>query len=200
MGRQACKRTLCRGMMPTGLLRVGLLMGGLLMGGCAADRPDVNAPSSSDMTLTSTAFVAEGLIPAKFTCDGENISPALAWNPPPTGTKSLALVVEDSDAPSQTFIHWVLYDLPPDIHRLPEKVLPQPFLKQGGVQGKSSFGQYGYGGPCPPNGTHQYIFKLYALNQIMDLPPGTTQADLLKAMQSHILAKAYLAGKYTRQK
>lgn len=180
----------------------------LFMVGCAGgDRPGTNIVSSSSpdpsvktMTLTSKAFASEGLIPAKFTCDGENISPALEWNPPPAGTKSLALIVEDPDAPGQTFIHWVLYDLPPDTRQLPEKVVSQPFLKQGGMQGKSSFGKYGYGGPCPPSGTHRYIFKLYALDQAMDLPPGTTQTDLVNAMQNHILAETSLTGKYTRRK
>jgi len=151
------------------------------------------------MALTSPDFAAESLIPAKFTCDGENISPALKWNQPPIGTKSLALIVEDPDAPGQTFVHWVLYDLPPDTRQLPERVEPQPFLKQGGLQSKSSFGKYGYGGPCPPQGMHRYIFKLYALDKLIDLPPGITQADLIKAMQSHILAETKLTGKYKRK-
>jgi hypothetical protein len=122
----------------------------------------------------------------------------LQWDQPPIQTKSLALIVEDPDAPGQTFTHWVLYDLPPDTRQLPEKISPQPFLQTGGLQGKSSFGKYGYGGPCPPSGTHRYLFKLYALDQILDLPPGTTQADLVKAMQGHVLAEAKLTGNYAR--
>jgi Raf kinase inhibitor-like YbhB/YbcL family protein len=169
-----------------------------LMLGCS-DRSDsgLSAPSAT-LILSSTAFAPESLMPSKFTCDGENISPALKWNQPPIGTKSFALIMEDPDALGQTFTHWVLYDLPPDIRQLPEKVIPQPFLKEGGLQGKTSFGKYGYGGPCPPNGTHQYVFKLYALDQAIDLPPGTPQADLMKSIQNHILAEAKLTGKYAR--
>ncbi|MBI4782422.1 MAG: YbhB/YbcL family Raf kinase inhibitor-like protein [Oscillatoriophycideae cyanobacterium NC_groundwater_1537_Pr4_S-0.65um_50_18] len=177
-----------------------MLVTGVITGCALGDRP-VESPSpvlSSQFRLTSPVFADESLIPAKFTCDGENISPMLQWDQPPTQTKSLALIVEDPDAPGQTFTHWVLYDLPPDTRQLPEKVSPQPFLQAGGLQGKSSFGKYGYGGPCPPSGTHRYLFKLYALDQILDLPPGTTQTDLVEAMQGHVLAEAKLTGKYAR--
>jgi Raf kinase inhibitor-like YbhB/YbcL family protein len=184
----------------SGVLLMGLLMG-LIMVGCAlGDRltPPASSPVPQTMVLTSSAFAANGSIPSKYTCDGENISPSLAWDQPPAATQSLALVVEDPDAPHKSFSHWVLYDLPPNLRQLPEKILPVPFLNQGGVQGKSGFGKFGYGGPCPPSGTHRYRFKLYALDQVMDLPPGATQADLIKAMQGHVLAGAELTGNYVR--
>jgi Raf kinase inhibitor-like YbhB/YbcL family protein len=178
----------------------GVTLMGLIVVGCASgDRPaSLDSPVPQTMTLTSPAFAANGPIPKQYTCDGENISPILQWDEPPPQTKSLALVVEDPDAPNKTFIHWVLYDLPPNLRQLPEKVLPVPFLKEGGMQGKSSFGKFGYGGPCPPSGSHRYIFKLYALDQALNLPPGSTQADLVKAMQGRVLAGAELTGNYAR--
>ncbi|NJR64633.1 MAG: YbhB/YbcL family Raf kinase inhibitor-like protein [Leptolyngbyaceae cyanobacterium CRU_2_3] len=176
---------------------------GLLLAGCASGSqpptPTSNVPAPKRLILTSPAFATDGVIPTKFTCDGENISPPLKWEPPPPGTQGLSLIVEDPDAPNKTFTHWVVYDLPANVRQLPEKLIPQPFLQGGGMQGKSSFGQYGYGGPCPPSGTHRYVFKLYALDQVMDLPAGTNRSDLIKAMQGHILAEGILTGKYTRQ-
>jgi Raf kinase inhibitor-like YbhB/YbcL family protein len=183
-----------------------LFCGGLvfaLLIGCASAGDRSSLPGSSapqTMKLTSPAFSANGLIPVKYTCDGENISPALSWDTPPKDTRSFALIVTDPDAPSKTFVHWVLYDLPPDLRQLPEQMPAQPFLNIGGLQGKSDFGQYGYRGPCPPNGTHRYVFRLFALNQVMDLPPGTTEADLAKAIEGHTLATAELIGQYARQK
>jgi hypothetical protein len=154
--------------------------------------------SGKTMTLSSAAFAAEGTIPAKYTCDGENLSPALSWDAPPAGTKSLAVLVSDPDAPNKTFVHWVLYDLPPDLRQLPEGVPANPLLSEGGTHGKSDFGKFGYGGPCPPNGNHRYVFKLYALDKLLDLPPGASQAEVIKAMEGHTLAEAELIGRYRR--
>jgi hypothetical protein len=148
--------------------------------------------------LSSSAFDPDGLIPAKYTCDGENRSPALSWDALPAATRGLVLLVSDPDAPGKTFIHWVLYDLPPETRQLPESIKADPILVQGGVQGKSDFGKYGYGGPCPPQGTHRYVFTLYALDTVLDLPPGAKQADVLKAIEGHILAQAELIGRYGR--
>jgi Raf kinase inhibitor-like YbhB/YbcL family protein len=172
-------------------------MGGWLMG-CTPNRsPEIAAPKT--MTLESSAFTPEGLIPSKYTCDGENVSPALRWDEPPDGTQRLVLIVDDPDAPGKTFVHWVLYDLPADIRELPEAMPPDPILLTGGVQGKSDFDRYGYGGPCPPRGTHRYVFKLYAIDTVLDLPPGASKAEVVEAMQGHILAGAELVGKYRRK-
>lgn len=150
------------------------------------------------MNLKSTAFTADGMIPSLYTCDGQDISPALSWDAPPTGTQSLALIVDDPDAPGQIFVHWVLYDLPPEIHQLPQAVPGEPTLPNGGVQGKNDFGNLGYGGPCPPSGIHHYFFKLYALDRELELQSGATKAQLEAAMNGHIIATAELVGRYSR--
>jgi Raf kinase inhibitor-like YbhB/YbcL family protein len=189
------------------------LMGGILLGFIlgSCDRATSIADDSSKgvdelptlktMTLTST-FSPNGLLPAKYSCDGDNISPALSWDAPPTAARSLVLLVNDLDAspaPGKTFAHWVLYDLPPTVRQLPEKLPAQPFLTIGGMQGKNDFGKYGYGGACPPSGTHRYLFRLYALDQPLDLPPGTGKDDVIAAMKGHIVAGAELVGQYSRK-
>lgn len=181
------------------------------MGGCfacisialAACTPQSSdsSPSSSPsvpltMKLESSAFSANGAIPAKYTCKGENVSPALNWDAPPEKTRSLALIMDDPDAPGGTFVHWVLYDLPSNLRELSEAIDPNPILMQGGTQGKNGFRRYGYGGPCPPGGTHRYFFKLYALDTLLDLPPGASKQEVLAAMQGHVLAGAELMGKF----
>lgn len=150
------------------------------------------------MKLESTAFTANGMIPSQYTCDGQDISPPLSWDAPPTGTQSLALIVDDPDAPGQIFVHWVLYDLPPEIHQLPQGVAPQDTLLAGGTQGKNDFGKLGYGGLCPPSGIHRYFFRLYALDRELELKSGATKAQLEAAMNGHILAAAELIGRYSR--
>jgi hypothetical protein len=151
------------------------------------------------MHLESPAFFIGGEIPFKYTCDGDNISLPLNWHTPPGGTTSFALIVEDPDALNATFTHWLVYDLPANILHLPEGVANEPKLPDGGVHGENDFGQLGYGGPCPPNGTHRYFFKLYALDQLLGLPPGASKAQVLAAMEGHILADVELMGRYTRQ-
>jgi Raf kinase inhibitor-like YbhB/YbcL family protein len=161
------------------------------------------------MTLESNAFQANGFIPAKYTCNptpktatpGTGISPPLQWNTPPTGVKSLVLIVDDPDAPGGTFTHWVLYNLPATVRQLPEAVPTQPTLLQpkeinGAMQGKNDFGDIGYSGPCPPNGTHRYVFKLYALDQKLTLPASAIKAQVISAMDGHMLATAELVGRY----
>lgn len=152
------------------------------------------------MKLESSAFEASGSIPPKYTCDRENISPPLRWDEPPAGTQSLALICDDPDAPVGTFLHWLLYDLPPETRQIPEAVPAVAKLPAGGVQGKNDFRKQGYGGPCPPSGTHRYFFKLYALDKKLALEPGATKAQLLKAMEGHVLASAELVGRYARQR
>ena len=155
-------------------------------------------PVAKTMKIESTAFTADGMIPSLYTCDGQDISPDLHWDAPPTGTQSRALIVDDPDAPGEIFVHWVLYDLPPEIHQLPKAIAPQADLPGGGVQGKNDFGNLGYGGPCPPNGIHRYFFKLYALDRQLGLKSGATKAQLEAAMNGHILAAAELIGRYAR--
>lgn len=153
----------------------------------------------SAMKLESDAFSSNGTIPPKYTCDGENISPPLKWDQPPIGTKTFALIVDDPDAPGHTFVHWVLYDLPADTRQLSEGIISQSILSNGGAQGKNDFSRLGYGGACPPNGTHRYFFKLYALDRILGLAAGVTKDKVVAAMDGHILETAELMGRYARQ-
>jgi len=150
--------------------------------------------------LTSPGFGEGGMIPRENTCDGRDISPELQWAAVPEGSQSLALIVDDPDAPSGTFVHWVLYNLPPDRHELTENMPHDEILPNGARQGINDFGRIGYGGPCPPSGTHRYYFTLYALDTDLDLPAGETKARLLEAMDNHVLAKGQLMGKYQRQR
>ena len=149
--------------------------------------------------LTSAAFAEAGFIPAKHTCDGEDASPPLKWSGVPAGTKSLALICDDPDAPMGTWVHWVLYGLPPSVTELPEKVPAAETLTDGARQGVNDFKRVGYGGPCPPpGGPHRYFFKLYAVDAETSLKPGATKKELLRAMEGHILAEGQLMGKYKR--
>ena len=142
------------------------------------------------LTLTSAAFREGEHIPAKYTCDGENINPQLEFGNIPKETQSLALIMEDPDAPNGTFTHWLIWDLPV-LHTIMEG-------EAHGPQGKNDFGDNNYGGPCPPNGTHRYYFRLYALSQKINLPEGASKEELLKAIEPVKLAKAELMGKYNR--
>jgi Raf kinase inhibitor-like YbhB/YbcL family protein len=147
--------------------------------------------------LESAAFRAGGFIPRKYTCNGDNLSPALTWTAAPVGTKSLALIVADPDAPSGTWIHWIVYNVPPSAHGLPEGVPKTGEIEGGTRQGTSSFQNVGYGGPCPPPGDpHHYHFMLYALNAPLRLNAGATREQVDDAMKGHILAKTELVGLY----
>jgi Raf kinase inhibitor-like YbhB/YbcL family protein len=149
--------------------------------------------------VRSSAFKEGGMIPKHYTSDGQNISPPLEWGAVPGGTESLALVVDDPDAPTGTWVHWVLFNLPADIKKLPENVSPEKVLPNGAKQGINDFQQIGYGGPCPPKGTHRYYFKLYALETSLDIEPGITKADLMEAIEEYVLAVGTLIGKYQRK-
>lgn len=148
--------------------------------------------------LSSPAFAHGDAIPATYSCDGEDISPPLQWQNVPEGTESLALIMDDPDAPRGMWVHWVLYDIPPETSELPENVTPADSLPGGGSQGNSSWNRVGYGGPCPPRGSHRYFFKLYALDTSLNLDPGATKEQLLAAMEGHILAQGELVGTYAR--
>ena len=150
--------------------------------------------------LTSSAFTEGADIPTKYTCDGEDFSPPLSWTGTPQGTRNIALVVDDPDAPGGTWVHWVLYGIPPDMQELPENIPDSELAALGGSKGKNDFGDLGYGGPCPPRGTpHRYYFKLYALDTELSLGIGVEKEDLLSAMDRHILASGQLMGKYQRR-
>jgi hypothetical protein len=150
-------------------------------------------------SVQSSGFSHGGDIPRKFTCDGPDLAPALSWTDPPAGTQSLALIVDDPDAPVGVWVHWVLYDMPTSVRELPEGVPKKDALENGARQGRNDFGRLGYGGPCPPPGKpHRYYFKLYALDSPTGLKSGATKAELEIAMRGHVLAQAELMGRYKR--
>jgi Raf kinase inhibitor-like YbhB/YbcL family protein len=148
--------------------------------------------------LSSDAFEPGGEIPAQFSCDGEDLSPDLTWEGEPPGTASLALIMDDPDAPAGIWVHWVLYNIPPETHQLEEAFPTQPTLGDGTTNGLNSWGRSGYGGPCPPSGTHRYFFRLYALDVPLALGPGEDKESMLQAAQGHILGQAEVMGTYTR--
>ena len=154
------------------------------------------------LSLSSSAFASNGAIPAVYTCEGNDVSPPLAWSGVPAGTKSLALIVDDPDAPDpaqprMTWVHWVLYDIPPTANGLPEAVATAA-LPAGTREGLNDWGRTGYGGPCPPIGRHRYFHKLYALDTALPNLNKPKKAALETAMQGHILAEASLIGTYQK--
>jgi Raf kinase inhibitor-like YbhB/YbcL family protein len=152
------------------------------------------------LKISSSAFTEGQMIPARNTCDGEDISPPLKWDSVPEGTKRLALICDDPDAPVGTWVHWVLYNLPSSVTELSEKVPTDEAIPNGARQGLNDFGRIGYGGPCPPRGsTHRYFFRLYALNTELTLKPRATKKDLTEAMKGHILGEGQLMGIYRRK-
>lgn len=152
-----------------------------------------------DLKISSRAFQSGGMIPAKYTCDGQDVSPPLQWTAPPHGTKSLVLICDDPDAPMGTWVHWVLYGLSATTTSVPEAVPKEKTVLGGARQGMTDFRRVGYGGPCPPpGGPHRYFFKLYAVDIAADLPPGLTKQQILDAIKGHILAQGELMGKYKR--
>ncbi|MBI1966384.1 MAG: YbhB/YbcL family Raf kinase inhibitor-like protein [Gemmatimonadetes bacterium] len=154
-------------------------------------------------TLTSSAFTEGATIPTKHTCDGTDMSPALAWSGAPANAKAFALIADDPDAPAGTWVHWVLFDLPGATSTLPENVAKTetPQDLGGALQGKNDFRRIGYGGPCPPPGKpHRYFFKLYALDAPLGLRAGATKPDVERAMQGHVLGDAQLMGTYARKR
>jgi hypothetical protein len=149
--------------------------------------------------LESKAFKQGEDIPRRYTCEGDDLSPALLWSEPPVGTKSLALIADDPDAPVGTWVHWVFYDLESHVRELPEGVAKAEEVQGVGKQGLNDFRKVGYGGPCPPPGKpHRYFFKLYALDTKLTLGPRASKQDVEKAMKGHILAQAELMGRYKR--
>ena len=149
--------------------------------------------------VTSTAFKEGQLIPANYTCDGTNVSPPLKWEQVPPETKSIVLISDDPDAPAGTWVHWVMWNIPADSKGLPENVPPDAQLPDGSRQGITDFHRPGYGGPCPPSGTHRYYFRVYALDVVLDIPDESAKQNLLDAMKGRILAEGSLMGRYKRR-
>ncbi len=167
----------------------------LILVGCNGQDASLASEGENDMTIqiTSTVFTEGGKIPSLYSCDDQNVSPPLAWTGVPTNTVSLVLIMDDPDAPSGTWVHWVLFNLPSNLTSLEQG------KSGGGKDGMNDFGKLDYGGPCPPRGSnHRYLIKLYALDSILDLKAGATKAQVESAMKGHILAQGQLMGRYVR--
>jgi Raf kinase inhibitor-like YbhB/YbcL family protein len=152
-----------------------------------------------EIKVTSSAFEEGGMIPSKYTCDGADMSVPLKLENIPSETKSIALISDDPDAPVGTWVHWVLFNWPADANELEENIPAEKELANGARQGTNDFRRIGYGGPCPPGGTHRYFFKVYALDATLDLAAGATKKQLLGAMEGHIVGQGQLMGKYKRR-
>jgi Raf kinase inhibitor-like YbhB/YbcL family protein len=157
--------------------------------------------SKNAMSLASSAFAEGASIPEQYTCQGKNISPPLKWSGVPSQAKSLALIVDDPDAPAGTWVHWLLFDLAPSTSELPEDFATKGHMTaEMGKQGRNDFKRSGYGGPCPPVGKpHRYFYKLYALDTALQLKPGATKKDVERAMEKHIIGQGQLMGIYKRK-
>lgn len=145
------------------------------------------------MRVTSSAFGNNQMIPSQYTCDGENISPPLRFEEVPDTAVSLVLIVDDPDAPAKTWVHWVVFDIDPEVPLVDEGSVPED-----GVEGMTDFGTSGWGGPCPPSGTHRYFFKLYALDVKLELDESVTKHDVEDAMEGHVIEETELVGLYMK--
>ena len=154
----------------------------------------LNMNGASSISITSPSFQAGGDIPAKFTCNGTNVSPELQISSVPNEAKSLVLIVDDPDAPRGLFTHWIVWNIDPKTTRIAENSAPT-----AGVQGTNDFGKRNYGGPCPPSGTHRYFFKIFALDIKLELKPSARRAELDAAMRGHVLAQGELMGRYSHK-
>lgn len=164
----------------------------ILACGCIKQKKEVKQKMEEvELKLTSPAFEEGGKIPEKYTCDGEDVSPPLKIGGAPENTESLALIVDDPDAPAGTWVHWVVWNIAPEISEIKQGEVP-------GTQGINDFKKHDYGGPCPPSGEHRYFFKLYALDTKLDISENSQKGDLLNAMKGHILGKVELRGSYSR--
>jgi len=184
--------------MMAGFRWLAAVVGSVALLGAAAGEDSV------PLKLTSPSVAHGGSIPARFTCDGEDVSPPLAWSDPPAGTKSFALIVDDPDAPDPEaprtiWVHWVVYDLPADARSLREGIRTSADLPKGARIGRNDWGKPAWGGPCPPVGRHRYFFELYALDVMLGDRGALTKRDLEAAMQGHVLAQAELVGTYERE-
>ena len=174
-----------------GLLLIGILVTALPVFGLAEG-------ATEKIDVRSSAFGDGDRIPSDFTCEGADMSPPIEWAGVPANAQSLAVIVEDPDAPARNWTHWLVYDLPPSMTQLPSGIPEEGMIFGLGSQGRTDFGKSGYRGPCPPSGEHHYFFKVYALNAMLRLKPGISRQELLEAMQGHILAEGVLMGTYER--
>ena len=166
---------------------------------CTVSKPELPDEGKMTLSLSSPVFQEGQDIPIKYTCEGQDISPPLTWDEPPSGTQCFVLIVDDPDAPRGVFTHWLLFNLPADSRELPEAVPTHNELASGALQGKNDFGKIGYGGPCPPAGpAHHYRFTFYALDQLLDLTAGASRKQVTDAVKGHILAWGQLTGMYQR--
>jgi Raf kinase inhibitor-like YbhB/YbcL family protein len=155
--------------------------------------------TKSNFTVTSSAFAPGAIIPPEFSCEGKDISPALQWTGAPARTAAFAIIMDDPDAPAGVWVHWVMWNLAPASHSLPEGVAKRDQLEDGSHQGRNSFGKVGYNGPCPPAGqTHRYFFRVYALDTKLTLSPDADRSQLDAAMQGHVVAHAEYMGTFHR--
>ena len=181
-----------------------LLLSLVLLSSCGRGNDETALPSPTPkgeivtLELTSPTFKFGESIPAKYSRNNDNLSPPLAWNEPPEGTESLALICDDPDAPSGAWTHGVIFNIPSNVRSLSEAVPSDANLADGSIHGENSWGELGYDGPSPPSGTHRYYFKIFALDAILDLEPGASKDDLLKAIDTHILAYGELMGMYSK--
>ena len=167
----------------------------LLASGCITKQED----NMENISISAEGFKDGTTIPDVYTCKGKDISPSLSWKGIPAGTKSIALIMDDPDCPGGTFVHWVLYNVPPQTQKLPEGMPHDKTLADGSMQGMTDFARPGYGGPCPPPGKpHRYFFKIYALDSMINLPPGASKKQFENEMSGHILAKGEIVGIYKR--
>jgi len=178
---------------PSGIVFL-FTLAAVLVVSCSHGQP---TPGVGHIHVTSTAFANNDAIPPQYTCSGANISPPLEWSNVPSGTRSVALICDDPDASAGDWVHWVLYNFPPDIHRLHEDVPASLTLTSGARQGINDFEHVGYGGPCPPNGApHHYHFHVYAIDKRLDLPDNVSKTDLETAILGHVLAEGELVGTF----
>jgi Raf kinase inhibitor-like YbhB/YbcL family protein len=183
------------------IVRCTVLSGILSVSSCSqAETAEKEAKPMSSITVESRAFAHRQPIPAVHTCDGADISPPLSWSRGPDAAKSLVIICDDPDAPAGTWVHWVMYDIPPGRDSLEQNIPRNDTIPGLGTQGKNDFKRVGYNGPCPPGGTHRYFFKVYALDILLNLPAGKTKPEVEKAMIGHILAQGELVGTYARKK
>lgn len=173
-----------------------------IIAGCVANkesRDTKDVDIMQNISISAEAFQDGGFIPDEYTCEGEDLSPALAWKGIPPESESLALIMDDPDCPGKTFVHWVIFNIPAKVQKLAKGMPRSETISDGSIQGMTDFGRAGYGGPCPPPGKpHRYYFKIYALDQKLSLGPGASKKQVEDAMKGHILAKGELIGKYGR--
>ena len=161
-------------------------------------KPEFRKEAVMEIKLTSSEFKDGEMIPIKYSGEGDDMSPPLEWSGLPAGTKSIAIVCDDPDAPYGNFVHWVIFNIPPSANSMPEGAPAEETLANGSRQGMTDFGKIGYGGPLPPRGVHRYFFTIYALDTMLELGSDAGKKDLLKEMEGHILAKGQLLGRYRR--